>query len=140
MKKISTDIYTFSDLREMGFHYVDKTAGLLSLIDLSVGKQFFCARPRRFGKSLTVTTLQSIFEGRREFFKDLAIDRSDYDWKTYPVIHIDFSRCSARPAAPCRRAVGREGRASRVRRWCLVLGARCLVLGAWCLVLGARRG
>ena len=95
MKKIATDIYTFSDLRGMGFHYVDKTAGLLSLINLSVGKQFFCARPRRFGKSLTVTTLQSVFEGRRELFKGLAIDRSDYDWKAYPVLRLDMGSCQA---------------------------------------------
>ena len=95
MTKIATDIYTFSDLRGMGFHYVDKTAGILSLIDASVGKQFFCARPRRFGKSLMVTTLQSIFEGRRELFKGLAIDRSDYDWKTYPVMRLDMGSCQS---------------------------------------------
>ena len=93
MTKIATDIYTFSDLRGMGFHYVDKTAGILSLIDASVGKQFFCARPRRFGKSLAISTLQSIFEGRRELFKGLAIDASDYDWKTYPVFRLDMVSC-----------------------------------------------
>ena len=95
MEKISTDIYTFSELRKNGFTYVDKTAVLLPLVDMSVGKQFFIARPRRFGKSLLVSTIRSIFEGRRDLFKGLAIDSSDYDWKTYPVIHLDMGSCQA---------------------------------------------
>ena len=49
---------------------------------------FFIARPRRFGKSLMITTFKYIFEGRRELFKGLKIDRTDYDWKVHPVIHI----------------------------------------------------
>ena len=57
MEKVATDIYSFRELREKGFTYVDKTAMLLPLCDLSVGKQFFLARPRRFGKSLLISTL-----------------------------------------------------------------------------------
>jgi len=53
--------------------------------------QFFLSRPRRFGKSLTVSTLDALFRGRRDLFKGLYIDSTDYDWKEYPVIHIDFS-------------------------------------------------
>jgi len=56
MEKPSTDIYSFRKLRENGFTYVDKTAMLLPLCDLSIGTQFFLARPRRFGKSLLVST------------------------------------------------------------------------------------
>ena len=93
--KIATDIYTFSELRGLGFHYVDKTAGILSLVNASIGKQFFCARPRRFGKSLLVTTLQALFEGRRELFGGLVIDKSDYDWKKYPVMRLDMGSCQS---------------------------------------------
>ena len=91
MKPIATDIYTFSNLIERKCLYVDKTGTLLKLIGETGGKQFFFSRPRRFGKSLTVTTLQAVFEGRRDLFGGLAIDRSDYDWKAYPVIRLDMS-------------------------------------------------
>jgi len=94
MKLITTDTYTFSDLIEGGFVYVDKTDRILELLRPPKA-QYFMARPRRFGKSLTITTLLSIFEGRRELFKGLAIDRSDYDWKTYPVIRLDMGSCQA---------------------------------------------
>ncbi|MGN0846578.1 MAG: AAA family ATPase, partial [Kiritimatiellia bacterium] len=57
MEKAATDIYSFHKLREYGFTYVDKTALLVPLVDMSVGSQFFLARPRRFGKSLLVSTL-----------------------------------------------------------------------------------
>jgi len=89
MKNIATDTYTFSKLREGDFVYVDKTDRLRELLRPAFA-QYFLARPRRFGKSLTVSTLQAIFEGRRELFKGLAIDASDYDWKTYPVIRLDM--------------------------------------------------
>ena len=95
MKPIATDIYTFANLVEGGYSYVDKTAHLHELIAGRQGKQFFMARPRRFGKSLTVSTLQAIFEVRRELFKGLAIDRSDYDWKKFPVIRLDMSTTPA---------------------------------------------
>ena len=95
MKPIATDIYTFSNLIGRKCLYVDKTGILLQLIGETGGKQFFFSRPRRFGKSLTVTTLQAIFEGRRDLFRGLAIDRSDYDWKAYPVIRLDMSTTPA---------------------------------------------
>ena len=91
MKPIATDIYTFSNLIGGGYLYVDKTGILADLVSGRRGKQFFFSRPRRFGKSLTVTTLQAVFEGRRDLFRGLAIDRSDYDWKAYPVIRLDMS-------------------------------------------------
>ncbi len=94
MKPINTSTFTFPDLIERGFVYVDKTAYLREL--LRDGKnQYFCARPRRFGKSLAISTLQCIFEGRRDLFKGLAIDRSDYDWATYPVLRLDMGSCQA---------------------------------------------
>ena len=90
MEKAATDIYTFENLRKGGFTYVDKTAILKELADLSRGKQFFIARPRRFGKSLSVSTLRCLFEGKREFFKGLAIE-PEWDWsKKWPVLHLDM--------------------------------------------------
>ncbi len=90
MEKPATDIYTFEKLRNGGFTYVDKTAILMKLADMSRGSLFFIARPRRFGKSLAVTTLQALFEGRRELFKDLDIEPL-WDWsKKWPVLRIDM--------------------------------------------------
>ena len=74
MEKIATDTYSFERLRQGGYVYVDKTGILLSLANGSLGTQFFIARPRRFGKSLAVSTLQCLFEGRRDLFKGLAIE------------------------------------------------------------------
>ena len=90
MEKAATDIYTFANLRKGGFTYVDKTAILKELADLSRGKQFFIARPRRFGKSLAVSTLKCLFEGKRELFEGLAIE-PEWDWsRKWPVIHLDM--------------------------------------------------
>ena len=95
MEKIATDTFSFADVREGGFVYVDKTAILKTLADGSLGKQFFIARPRRFGKSLAVSTLQCLFEGRRDLFRGLAIE-PDWDWsKTWPVLKLDMSGCQA---------------------------------------------
>ena len=95
MEKIATDTYSFVDIRKGGFVYVDKTATLKILADGSLGKQFFVARPRRFGKSLAISTLQCLFEGRRELFKGLAIEPA-WDWsKTYPVLKLDMGSCQA---------------------------------------------
>ena len=90
MEKAATDIYTFENLRKGGFTYVDKTAILKELVDLSRGKQFFIARPRRFGKSLAVSTLRCLFEGKREYFEGLAIE-PQWDWsKKWKVLHLDM--------------------------------------------------
>ncbi len=90
MEKIATDIFTFARLREEGFTYVDKTDALHAMASGETGAQFFIARPRRFGKSLAVSTLKSLFEGQREFFRGLAIEPK-WDWsKTWPVLHLDM--------------------------------------------------
>ena len=95
MEKAATDIYTFEKLRTMQFTYIDKTAILKELADLSRGSQFFIARPRRFGKSLAVSTLQCLFEGRRDLFEGLAIEPL-WDWsKKWPVLHIDMGSAQA---------------------------------------------
>lgn len=95
MKNIVTDTYNFERLITEGYIYVDKTAYILKLLSKTFGSLFFYARPRRFGKSLLVSTLKCLFEGRRELFKGLAIDQSDYAWETYPVLHLDMGSTQA---------------------------------------------
>ena len=96
MEKAATDIYTFENLRKGGYSYVDKTAILKELADDSRGRQFFIARPRRFGKSLAVSTLKCLFEGKRDLFKGLAIEPL-WDWsKKWPVIHLDMGSAQTR--------------------------------------------
>ena len=96
-KHLTTTISSFQELREKGALYVDKTSYLASMV-MGMDKLYFLSRPRRFGKTLTVSTLEAVFQGRRELFKGLAIDALDYDWKPYPIIHIDFSNCSEKTA------------------------------------------
>ncbi len=90
MKKIDSGNSSFEKLIQSGNVYIDKTQYLYNL--LTDGRTYyFLSRPRRFGKSLTLSTLDAIFKGKRELFKGLYIDSTDYDWKEYPVIYIDFS-------------------------------------------------
>ena len=98
MKPLTTSGYTFSKFIEGGFLYVDKTRGIHDLLRPAFG-QYFLARPRRFGKSLLISTIEAIFQGRRELFKGLFIDGTDYDWQTYPVIHLDMGSAIARTPA-----------------------------------------
>ena len=95
MKRITSFVYTFEELRNGDFLYVDKTESIWRLIQ-STKEGYFLSRPRRFGKSLLVSTLKAIFEGRRELFDGLAISKKEYDWKPYPVIHFDMGNCSAK--------------------------------------------
>lgn len=80
----------FKSLREMGCVYVDKTPFIAEMVDSS-SKYFFLARPRRFGKSLFLSALHYFFEGERELFKGLYIDTIDWEWKRYPVLHLDLN-------------------------------------------------
>ena len=97
MKPIATDTSEFRSLIEGGYVYVDKTALLHRLVSGVDGTQFFISRPRRFGKSLMLSTLRHVFEGRRELFRGLAISRTKYDWKPYPVVHLDMSDYDMEP-------------------------------------------
>ena len=90
-KPVQASTYTFRDIIENGFLYVDKTRYLYELVRYGKGT-YFLARPRRFGKSLLLSTLEEIFLGNRELFQGLLIDESDYNWQPYPVIRIDFSQ------------------------------------------------
>ena len=95
MKSICTDNPGIANLLTNNGVYVDKTDVLLKLITDPLATQFFLSRPRRFGKSLMITTLREIFNGNRKLFKDTFIGRSDYDWPAYPVIHLDLSKVVA---------------------------------------------
>ncbi len=96
MRTIAENTYDFGEIRNTDAVYVDKTAYFHSLIANAGRKLYFISRPRRFGKSLMISTLKAIFEGRRELFKGLAIDEVPYDWQTYPIIHFIFSGVSTR--------------------------------------------
>jgi len=90
MKDLTSSVYTFEKLIEGNYLYVDKTEYLWKLVRPASGI-YFLSRPRRFGKSLTLSTLKAIFEGKKHLFKDLAIVETSYDWKEYPVIHLDLN-------------------------------------------------
>ena len=89
-EKIAQGTYDFRVMREKGYRYVDKTALLYPLVTRDGDAFFFISRPRRFGKSLMLSTLEYLFQGRRDLFKGLAIDRMDYDWESYPILHFNF--------------------------------------------------
>ena len=100
MRTIAENANDFADLRTMGKGdciYVDKTDYFHRLVTDGGRRLFFIARPRRFGKSLMITTFKAIFEGRRELFRGLKIEQTDWDWENevYPVIHLDMSKASA---------------------------------------------
>lgn len=94
MQDITSYLYSFEELRNGNFLYVDKTEYIRKLLRPSAAG-YFLARPRRFGKSLTISTLKAIFEGKKHLFEGLAISKTDYDWKTYPVIHLSFADLTA---------------------------------------------
>ena len=83
-------IQTFERIRKEDMLYVDKTEYVYHMSHTD-GKYFFLSRPRRFGKSLLVSTLHSYFEGKRELFNGLAIERLEKEWTEYPVLHFDMS-------------------------------------------------
>ena len=91
MKPIATDTHDFPKLREKGCIYVDKTRFIHRLVTDVGTNLFFISRPRRFGKSLTVSALKALFSGRRELFNGLYIDGTDWKWAKYPIIHFEFN-------------------------------------------------
>ena len=90
-EKIAQGTYDFRVMREDGYRYVDKTALLYPLVTRGRDSFFFISRPRRFGKSLMLSTLECLFRGERELFKGLAIDQMDYDWESYPILQFSFA-------------------------------------------------
>ena len=92
--KYPIGIQDFKTIRKDGFVYVDKTALLYKLAD--EGKIYFLSRPRRFGKSLFLSTLEAYFQGKKELFEGLAIYDLETEWKQYPIFHIDLNTANFR--------------------------------------------
>ena len=95
-RKYPIGIQTFSEVIRNGYVYVDKTDLVWRLKDYA--KYVFMSRPRRFGKSLLTSTLESYFSGKKELFQGLKIMDLEQDWKQYPVIHLDLSGAKHMPA------------------------------------------
>ena len=88
-RKYPIGIQSFENIRKEGYLYVDKTALIYQLVQ--TGKYYFLSRPRRFGKSLLLSTLQAYYEGKKELFDGLAMASLEKDWKTYPVLLLDLN-------------------------------------------------
>ena len=108
MKTINTSTFDFPRLITGGYVYVDKTAQLYELARPEADFIYYLPRPRRFGKSLMISTYKALFQGRRELFKDLAIEKTDWDWEkeVYPVLHLDMSLTVAANSADFRSNLG----------------------------------
>ena len=89
MKDLTTSIYTFENLIKGNFLYVDKTEYIWKLLKPAQG-YYFLSRPRRFGKSLLISTLKAIFEGKKKLFQGFALYDKPYKWEKHPVIHLSF--------------------------------------------------
>ena len=89
MRKLPIGIQTFEKLREEGFLYVDKTAMVYQIASTST--PYFLSRPRRFGKSMLLSTFEAYFQGKKELFKGLAIEKLETEWTEYPVLHLDLN-------------------------------------------------
>ena len=88
-KKFPIGIQNFEKLRKEGFFYVDKTALVHKLA--ATGRYYFLSRPRRFGKSMLISTLEAYFQGKKELFEGLAIEQLEKDWTVHPVLHLDLN-------------------------------------------------
>ena len=88
-RKLPIGIQTFEKLRNEGYLYVDKTGMVWNLV--STGVAYFLSRPRRFGKSLLLSTFEAYFEGRKDLFKGLAIEQLEEKWEKHPVLHLDLN-------------------------------------------------
>ena len=88
-RKLPIGIQTFSDIRTQGYLYVDKTALVWQIAN--IGKPYFLSRPRRFGKSLLLSTFEAYFEGKKELFEGLAIEKLEDKWEKHPVLHLDLN-------------------------------------------------
>ena len=96
MKKLPIGIQSIEKiLSKSEYIYVDKTGFIKKLIDEG-SPHYFMSRPRRFGKSLFLNTLEQVFKGNKELFKEYKIYQSNYDWQEYPILHFDFARIESR--------------------------------------------
>lgn len=143
--KYPIGIQDFAKLRDEEFIYIDKTEDIYKL--LKDGKYFFLSRPRRFGKSLLLSTIKYLFMGRRELFRGLWIDSSNFDWTPRPVFHFDFANVDTSSVSsleihinahlcPWERKYGLDsGQLDFSRRFYNILEAACSQSGQRCVVL-----
>ena len=89
MRKLPIGIQTFEGIRKDNYLYVDKTALIWRMANL--GKPYFLSRPRRFGKSLLISTFDAYFQGKKELFDGLAIEQLETKWEQHPVLHLDLN-------------------------------------------------
>ena len=89
MRKLPIGIQTFEEIRKDNYLYVDKTAMIYQIAN--TGKPYFLSRPRRFGKSLLLSTFEAYFQGRKDLFEGLAIEKLETRWEQYPVLHLDLN-------------------------------------------------
>ena len=90
LQRLPIGIQDFESLRKDDYLYIDKTEHIYRLVDR--GRYFFLSRPRRFGKSLLLSTIKAFFLGKRELFKGLAIDgKDDIEWAEHPVLYLDLN-------------------------------------------------
>ena len=82
-------VQNFESLRQDGYFYIDKTEFIYRLV--KSGRYYFLSRPRRFGKSLLISTLEAYFQGKKELFEGLAMERLEKDWSQYPILHLDLN-------------------------------------------------
>ncbi len=106
LKKLSIGVQSFSKLIEEDFIYVDKTEYIYKLI--TKGSYYFLSRPRRFGKSLLISTLKEIFAGNRKLFESTFIAQTNYQWEEHPIIHLSFSLVSSKTAQDLERDILRS--------------------------------
>ncbi|MCQ2259706.1 MAG: AAA family ATPase, partial [Bacteroidaceae bacterium] len=89
MQKLPIGIQNFESLRKDGYLYVDKTRLVYKLVN--EGRYYFLSRPRRFGKSLLLSTIKAYLEGKKELFEGLAIEQLEKDWTCHPILHMDLN-------------------------------------------------
>lgn len=89
MKQYPIGIQSFESLIKDGYFYVDKTKLVYRLA--TTGRYYFLSRPRRFGKSLLLSTLHAYFEGKKELFEGLEIEKLETDWTPHPILHLDLN-------------------------------------------------
>lgn len=88
-KNLPVGVQDFESLIHDGYMYVDKTEQIWRLTHS--GRHYFLARPRRFGKSLLLSTIEAYFEGKKDLFEGLYIQQQERDWINYPIFHIDLN-------------------------------------------------
>ena len=119
-RKLPIGIQTFEKMRAEGCLYVDKTAIIYQIVATKV--PYFLSRPRRFGKSLLISTFEAYFQGRKDLFEGLAIEKLETKWEQYPVLHLDLN------AKKYETSIWRNGKLYMVMRRKIVVLKNVLVI------------